>query len=408
MKRLLLAVVLVVLAAAPARAESAEEVAAALRGAPVYQASGLGLVDVGTLTAELADGDPQVYVAVLPASAAGNGAQARQRAIDIGKALAVSDSVVLVITANRHFGTGQGTAAAARGVDSRAALSSELAGLEGFTKDELTAFALSFAERVTNQAGTPQPGVSNDGGAIDTVGGGGGAWLVGGVLLAGAGVAAVAVRSSRRRSARLLEGLRADVEQLYERLGADVLNLEPGGNPVARQALADAAERYSACGGQLASADAPAELAAARRTAVEGLTAARAARVALGIDPGPEVPLVAGDGPQLAAEERVVVGGQEYDGSPTYAPGRPHYYAGGPVGGQQVPGGWYSGNFWAPFLLGSVLTGGFGGFGGHDSGSSSDSGSGSGAESGGDWGGGSGGDWGGGGDAGGGGGGGDW
>lgn len=407
MKRLLLAVVLVALAASPARAENAEEVAAALRGAPVYQASGLGLVDVATLTAELADGDPQVYVAVLPASAAGSAAQARQRAIDIGRALAVSDSVVLVITANRHFGTGQGSAASARGVDSRAALRAELQDLQGFTKDALTALALSFAERVTNQAGTPAPGVSNDGGAIDPVGGSGGAWLVGGVLVAGAGVAAVAVRSSRRRSARLLEGLRADVEQLYERLGADVLNLEPGDNAVARQALADAAERYSACGGQLASADAPAELAAARRTAVEGLTAARAARVALGIDPGPEVPPVAGEGPQLATEERVTVGGQDYDGSPTYAPGRPHYYGGGPIGGQQVPGGWYSGNFWAPFLLGSVLTGGFGGFGGHDSGSGGDSGPDGGADngSGGDWGGG-GGDWGGGGDAGGGGG--DW
>lgn len=421
MKRLVLAVLLLLLAASPARADDASQVAAALRSTPIYQASGLDLVDVATLTAELSGSDPRVVVAVLEASAASSAEQAHQRAIDIGRSLAQSDTVVLVVTANKHVGSAQGSGAAARGADAKEALESELEDFRDkpFDKDNVTAFVTSFAERIKNQAGTPEPGVSNDGGQVETGGGGGAGWLLGGSVLVIGGIAAAAVVSSRRRRARLNEGLRADVEQLYERLGADVLNLDAGDNRVARQALADASERYSACGGQLASADAPAEFAAARRTAVEGLTAARAARVALGLDPGTEIPLASGAGPQLATDQQVTVAGETYDGSPDYTPGRPHYYGGGTVGGQNVPGGWYSGNFWEPFLLGSILAGGLGGgFGGGHGGSERgyDEGFEAGQQSddsggGGDWGGdsgGGGGDWGGG-DAGGsGGGGGDW
>jgi uncharacterized membrane protein YgcG len=414
MKRLLLVAALLLLSATPAHAENAQQVAEALRSSPVYQSAGVDLVDVATLTNELANTDPQVYVAVLPASAADSGSAARERAVEIGRALGRSDDVVLVITANGRFGTGEGSEAAARGVRSGKALQEELKALHGHDKDALTAFVTSFAERITNQASRPVAGAP----PVDTGGGSHGSGLLGVLVLLGGGAAVAAVVSSRRRKARLNEGLRAEVEQLYERLGADVLQLDAGDDKVAKQALADAAERYSACGGQLASADSPAEFAAARRTAIEGLTAARTARTALGLDPGPEPPAVPGDGPQLGAPGQVTVGGQTYEGSPQYAPGRPYYYGGGYVGGQQVLGGWYSGNFWEPFLLGSILTGGFGGGlggggfergydqgyeAGRDAGGGGDWG---GSSGGGDWGGSSGGgDWGGGGD---GGGGGDW
>ncbi|MDP9183094.1 MAG: hypothetical protein M3P04_10015, partial [Actinomycetota bacterium] len=361
MKRVLLVALMLVLAAAPARAEDATEVAAALRTSPVYQAAHLDLVDVATLTGELSATDPRVVVAVLDATAASSAEAARRRAVDISNALAEPETVVLVITANKHVGAAHGSRAGNRGVDSGDALAEELKdfGSKPFTKDVLTAFVTSFAERVADQASSSS-GVGSDGDPVDT-GGGSGAWVLGGLVVVGAAGAGVAFRASRQRRKRLNEALRAEVEQLYERLGADVLNLDARDNAVARQALADAAERYSACGGQLSSADTPAEFAAARRTAVEGLTAARTARTALGLDPGPEIPLVPGSGPQLEGSGQVTVGGQTYDGSPTYTPGQPHYYRGGPVGGQQVPGGWYSGNFWEPFLLGSILTGGFGG-----------------------------------------------
>ena len=176
--------------------------------------------------------------------------------------------------------------------------------------------------------------------------------------------------------------------------------------------MADASERYNTCGATLATADSPAEFAAARRTAVEGLTAARVARKELGLDPGPEIPMPAGGGPQLTQEQQLQFGDQTINGGPEYGPGRPHYYGGGTVNGQQVGGGWYSAPFWQPFLLGSILTGGLGGGGlfggGHDSGGF-ERGYEEGRESAEhDAGGGGGGDWGGGGGFGGGGGGGDW
>lgn len=407
MRRLLpLVLLLLVGTALPARADDVTTAAMALRSSPVYEAPGLEVVDVDALRTALAGRDPRVLVAVLPASSAGSDSDAQARAVEIGRLVDDPGSVVLVITANQHVGTGYGHAAALRGVDSRAALRSEVAsgGLRGFTRNGLTEFVTSFADRVTTMARSDQ--TARDTPAATSSGSGRSLLLV--LLVAGAVVVGLVVLSNRRRAQRLNEGLRAEVVQLYERLGSEVATLEPGDDKVALQALADAAERFNACGAALAEADAPAEFAAARRTAVEGLTAARAARTALGLDPGPPVPVVPGDGPQLAQPQQVAIGGQTYDGSPDYAPGRQHYFGGGTVGGQMVPGGWYSMPFWEPFLLGSILTGGFGGLGGHggfDQGY--DQGYQAGRDdSGGDWGGaGGGGDWGGGGD---GGGGGDW
>ena len=51
------------------------------------------------------------------------------------------------------------------------------------------------------------------------------------------------------------------------------------------------------------------------------------------------------------------VGEDEYDGSPRYEPGRPHYYEGGYYGGQAIPGGWYATPFWQTLLMGSLMSG---------------------------------------------------
>ena len=406
---LVLSLLALLVAAVPsvAYAESAAQVAAGLRSGPVYQSAGVDLIDTGAVAAELSGTSPQVYVAVLAAGAAATARQADDLATSVGAAVGDSDAVVLVITASRHLGAGQGSAAAARGVDADRALADELAtDRGGFTKDNVTAFALSFAQRISAQAST-----GGDLGAPSDPGSSGGStgpsalpvFLV--LLAALGGGAALVVRSGRKRRDRLNEGLRAEVEQLYNRLANDVLTLDARDNEVAKQSLADAGERYNATGAALATADSPAEFAAARRSAVEGLSAARAARTALGLDPGPEVPVAYGGGPQLSADRQVQFGGQTYEGSPSYQPGRPHYFGGGTVGGQPVPGGWYSGRFWEPFLLGSILTGGMGGMGGgyvpehdrdddHRNGGGGDWG---GASGGGDWGGasGGGGDWGG-------------
>jgi hypothetical protein len=168
-------------------------------------------------------------------------------------------------------------------------------------------------------------------------------------------------RRTARSRATELDDLRADVESLYGRLGSDVQLLAPGDDAVARQALADASERYTGHGALLAKADSPGEYAAARRTAVEGIAAARVVRQRLGLDPGPDVPMPEGQGPQLTERSRVQVGDDEYDGSPRYEPGRPHYYEGGYYGGQAIPGGWYATPFWQTLLMGSMMSGGLGG-----------------------------------------------
>ena len=242
-------------------------------------------------------------------------------------------------------------------------------------------------------------------------------WVLGGIGVLGAGGAGAWVLSRRRRRQKEMEGRRAEVLSLYDRLGADVQNLDPGDDPVARQALVDAAERYTATGSQLAHADTHAEYDVARRTALEGLQAARTARKELGLDPGPDLPPIAPTyGDQLTSPQQVQVGEKSYQGYPQYTPGAPYYYGGG--GG--YPGGWYSFPFWETVLLGSVLSGGLGGgFGGYgsgydrgyeagrddsqDSGADWSGGGGGGGDwggwsgGGGDWGGGGGGDWGGGG-----------
>jgi hypothetical protein len=192
-------------------------------------------------------------------------------------------------------------------------------------------------------------------------------WVLLTIVVLGAGGLGLYLVSRRRRRLRMLEGRRAEVLSLYDRLGADVQNLDAKDDPVARQALADAAERYTATGSLLSHADTEGEYDAARRTALEGLQATRTARKALGLDLGPELPPISPPrGEQLTEQREVAVAGQSYQGYPQYTPGAPYYYA----GGAGVPGGWYSFPFWETLLLGSVLTGGFGGWGGggYDSG----------------------------------------
>jgi hypothetical protein len=413
-----------------ALADNAGTVAGALHDRPVYQAPGLDLVDVGAVQDTLSGSQPKVYVAVLPANAASSKSQAQSRANDIGRALGESSAVVLVVTKSQHLGAAEGSNARSHGVDASTALSQTLSadGAGAFDKATITRFVQDFTGRVRAQAtssGSNSSGSNSSGSNSSSSGGGhtGVALLVGLLVLLGLG-GLLAVRSSKRRKGKQQEGMRADVESLYNRLGSDVSTLDARDDRVAQQALSDASERYGATGAALSGADTPEKFAAARRTAVEGLVAARTARKQLGLDPGPEIPLPPGTGPQLQDAGQVQFNNQSYSGAPSYQPGYQHYYGGGMLGGQMVPGGWYSQPFWTPFLLGSALSGGFGGggmfgggyggYGGYGGGYGSgyeegredarEDDQGDNGGGGGDWGGG-GGDWGGGG---GGGGGGDW
>src|SRR5919112_3207991 len=158
-------------------------------------------------------------------------------------------------------------------------------------------------------------------------------------------------RGSVAREQRHLDDARAEAQRWYERLGGQVMNLH-GDDPAARQALADAGERYNAAGSQLQQAKTPRQYELARESALEGLAYVRAARIAMGIDPGPELPQLAGahGAGQLTKEREVDVQGQHYKAGPRPGPDTPYYYPGGRVQGRPVPSGWYSTPWWKTAL----------------------------------------------------------
>jgi hypothetical protein len=164
-------------------------------------------------------------------------------------------------------------------------------------------------------------------------------------------VVAVVRRGAAAREQRRLEDARADAQRWYERLGGQVMNLH-GDDPAARQALADAGERYNAAGGQLQQARSVRQFELARESALEGLAYVRAARVAMGIDPGPDLPALmsARGAGQLTREREVNVEGRHYKAGPQPGADTPYYYPGGRVQGRPVPAGWYSTPVWKTAL----------------------------------------------------------
>jgi hypothetical protein len=169
-------------------------------------------------------------------------------------------------------------------------------------------------------------------------------------------------QATGRRSAESLADAQADARRVIERLGGQVLNLT-GSDDASKQAMADASERYTAASSQIDQAGTVKQAALAKESAVEGLYYVRAARIAMGIDPGPE--LEALDGQRTAGvvteDRRVQFEGKEIEASPNPSQRTPNYYPGGRVAGRPVPAGWYSEPWWKPALvagawgLGSVL-----------------------------------------------------
>ena len=161
------------------------------------------------------------------------------------------------------------------------------------------------------------------------------------------------LRQRGANSARSLEDSRAEARRWVERLGGQVYSLDPKDDPAARQALADAAERFTAAGSQVEQARSVQQYRLAQQTAYEGLYYVRAARTALGIDPGPELPPIPGQQQAGAVSENraVDVEGHQYEASPNPGDRTQHYYPGGMVAGRPVPRGWYSEPWWKPALV---------------------------------------------------------
>jgi hypothetical protein len=166
------------------------------------------------------------------------------------------------------------------------------------------------------------------------------------------GVVVVFSFFGRKRRAQELADAREEALRWYERLGGQVMNLSGGDDPAVKQALVDAGERYNAAGGQLDRATSPKQYELARETALEGLAYVRAARSAMGIDPGPELPALAGQrqAGAITKEREVDVQGQHVKAGPRPGSDTPYYYPGGMVGGRPVPSGWYSQPLWKTAL----------------------------------------------------------
>jgi hypothetical protein len=180
-------------------------------------------------------------------------------------------------------------------------------------------------------------------------------WLT--LLVVAIVVIALVVRSNKKRAELELADAAAEARRLYERLGGQTMNLTaPGDDLPAGQALADAGERYTASGSQLESAGTIHQYRLAAETAIEGLHYVRAARTAMGMDPGPEIPVLRGRRRAGALTEPISaeVEGRTYTGSPDPSDQNRHYYPGGDVDGRPVPSGWYNTPWWQPALAGAA------------------------------------------------------
>jgi hypothetical protein len=169
-------------------------------------------------------------------------------------------------------------------------------------------------------------------------------------------------KASGKRSAASLADAKADARRVIERLGGQVLNLT-GSDDASKQALADASERYTAAASAVDQATTARQALLAKESALEGLYYVRAARVAMGMDPGPELETLAGQrsAGNVTEDRRVNFEGREIEASPSPSERTPNYYPGGRVAGRPVPAGWYSEPWWKPALvagawgIGSVL-----------------------------------------------------
>ncbi|MDZ4268300.1 MAG: DUF1542 domain-containing protein [Mycobacterium sp.] len=181
-----------------------------------------------------------------------------------------------------------------------------------------------------------------------------GALLVLILLVVGAiGLAVYAAsKASGKRTAASLADAKADARRVIERLGGQVFALS-GTDDASTQALADASERYTAASSQIDQATSPRQAELAKESALEGLYYVRAARTAMGMDPGPDLESLSGQrtAGTVTEDRRVQFEGREIEASPAPSERTPNYYPGGRVAGRPVPAGWYSEPWWKPALV---------------------------------------------------------
>jgi hypothetical protein len=159
---------------------------------------------------------------------------------------------------------------------------------------------------------------------------------------------------------RSVKDAQAEARRWVERLGGQVYSLDPKDVPAARQALADAAERFTAASGQVQQAASEQQYRLAQQSAFEGLYYVRAARISLGIDPGPDLPQLPGQrqAGEVSEDRFVTIEGHDYRSSSHPGDRTRYYHPGGLVAGRPVPQGWYSEPWWSIALETGAWTAG--------------------------------------------------
>jgi hypothetical protein len=332
-----------------------DDVAEALRSNPVYVDAdaerALGDDEAEELRSAVRGAGTPIYIAVLPASAAD---------LAGGDPAEVASQLAEAVERRGTYGVVVGDSFRAGSTELPAGEAAELAVAALEADGEDTAAVLDgFVQRVGDAAESSQgSGDGDDGGGDD---GGGPGWLLPLVLVGGAGAAGLLVmRSSRRRREEAAERARAEEadRQLLRAeisvLADDVVRLEPEVqlHPEARADFDAAVSRYRAAQAAIDYTDEPVDLVRVARVVAEARYSMDRARAILdGRQPPPPPPEL--QRPGAHGEPAITLDDER---QPAYV-GYPGGFGGG---------GWFGGGsgLFTGLLLGSFLSGGFGGWGG--------------------------------------------
>jgi len=349
-----------------ANAGPVQDAVAGLRNTAVFLDPGSNrLLDVDALRAVI--GSEPIKIAVMPAGP-GTG-EVRTWPREISKEL--PGNTVAVISGRYFYAGSEVLCSGIAGQAATNAIARHNAELDTDANSDLTEALTAFVAEIKAAPRCTNAGGAGRGDRYADEPGGGAAfatddtatvlpWVLGGLAIGVLGVGTW-VLLARRRARGRVRLRRGEAAELVGRLGAELAALPPGGDPAAdpagRQARADAAGKHGEAQARLIGATTDVQYAAARHAAIEGLTAAAAARTLLGGWEGQAGPIPAFDGPPGAAPPWTppktpprtspktppqAPPRTPYPPLAQYAPGSPYYHAGSAV----APAGWYPEPFW--------------------------------------------------------------
>ncbi|HEY3259062.1 MAG TPA: hypothetical protein VGJ95_02155 [Pseudonocardiaceae bacterium] len=342
------------LTAPAASAGPVQNAVAGLRANPVFlDPSSRRLLDVAAVRAAI--GPEPIKIAVLPAGSSTSEVRTWPR--EIAKEL--PGNTIAVISGRYFYAGSEVLCSGLAGQAATNAIAKHNTDLDADANSDLTAALVDFVGELKSAPKCTSAGGAGRGDRYADEPGGGEAfgtddtasvlpWVLGGLTLGVLGVGSW-VLLSRRRARGRVQLRRGEARELVARLGAELAALQtdgaPGADPAGRQARADAAGKHGEAQALLVGATTNMQYTAVRHAAIEGLTAAAAARALLGRgNAGHGAPIPAFDEPAGAATAKPSPQPPypPYPPLAQYAPGSPYYHPGSAA----APAGWYREPFW--------------------------------------------------------------